>query len=413
METFIFILIITLIISSFLFDTWLSILNYKHRKADIPEVVSDIYDKKEYNTWLSYTMENYRFGLVSSFVGLFIMLIYLFVGAFPYFESISLNLSGNIHIQILIFLGIYHFINFFIQLFFSYYSHFSIEERYGFNKTTMKTFVVDKIKNIILTIIFGGGLIYLLSTLYYEVGSMFYLFAWLSIVSILLFVNLFYVKLIVPIFNKLRPLEDGELKEGIQNFAKKVGYEVNKVSVIDASKRSTKLNAYFSGFGKMKQVVLYDTLIEKMSTDEIVAVLAHEIGHSKHKHILSGLFQTIVIISIYLGVLLFTLNSPEISMAFGFSGSHFGFGIIIFSVLLSPISILIGLITSGLSRKHEYQADEFARKHGYGTGLENALRVLTKENFSNLTPHPLYVKLTYSHPPVADRITAIRKNAEQ
>ncbi len=149
-----------------------------------------------------------------------------------------------------------------------------------------------------------------------------------------------------------------------------------------------------------------------MSNDEIVAVLAHEIGHSKHKHIFSAMIQSIVVISIYLGVLLFTLKSPEISMAFGFTDTHFGFGLIIFSVLLSPISILIGAITSGVSRKHEYQADEFARKNGYGIHMENALRVLTKENFANLTPHPLYVKLTYSHPPIADRIAAIRKSGE-
>ena len=412
METFIFISIITLIIVSFLFDLWLSVLNYKHRKEPIPEVVSDIYNKEDYNKWLDYTMENYRFGLISSSISLIILLVFLFVGAFPYFDQIAVNMSSNIHIQILLFMGIYFFIKFVIGIFFSYYNHFSIEERYGFNKTTKKTFVIDKIKAIILTIIFGGGLVFLLSTLYYEVGAMFYLYAWLSIVSILIFVNLFYVKLIVPIFNKLRPLEEGELKEGIENFAKQVGYQVNKISIIDASKRSTKLNAYFTGFGKFKQVVLYDTLIEKMSTEEIVAVLAHEIGHSKHKHIITGLFQSIIIISIYLGVLLFTLNSPEISQAFGFTDTHFGFGIIVFSVLLAPISVLLGAVTSWISRKHEYQADEFARANGFGIHIENALRVLTKENFSNLTPHPLYVKLTYSNPKKSDRINAIRKNEE-
>ncbi len=412
METFIFVLIITLIVGSFLFDLWLSILNYKHRTQPIPEVVSDIYNKDEYGKWLNYTMENYRFELITSSISLSVMLILLFTGAFPYFDEISINISSNIHFQILIFLGIISFINFFIGIFSSYYNHFSIEERYGFNKTTKKTFIIDKIKGLVLTIVFGGGLVYLLSTLYYEVGSMFYLYAWLSIISIMLFVSLFYVKLIVPIFNKLRPLEDGELKDSIGSFAKEVGYEVKKVSVIDASKRSTKLNAYFTGFGKFKQVVLYDTLIEKMSVEEIVAVLAHEIGHSKHKHIIIGMLQSIIVISIYLGVLLFTLNSPEISEAFGFTGTHFGFGLIIFSVLLSPISILLGAITSWVSRKHEYQADEFARAHGYGFHLESALKVLTKENFSNLIPHPLYVKLTYSHPPVNDRINAIRKSGE-
>ena len=412
METFIFVLIISLILGSFLFDLWLSILNYKHRKQPIPEVVSDIYDKEEYNKWLNYSMENYRLELISSSIGLVIMIVFLFMEVFPFFEKLSVDMSGNIHFQVLIFLGIFYFIKFFVGIFFSYYKNFSIEERYGFNKSTKKTFVIDKLKSIALAIVLGGGLVFLLSTLYSNVGSMFYIYAWLIIVGILLFVSLFYVKLFVPIFNKVRPLEDGELKESIENFAKQVGYEVNKVGVIDASKRSTKLNAFFSGFGKFKQVTLYDTLIEKMSVKEIVAVLAHEIGHSKHKHIVSGMIQMIIIISIYLSVLVLTLNSPEISRAFGFADTHFGFGLIIFSVLLAPISVLLDLITSGISRKHEFQADEFARANGYGEHIENSLRVLAKENFSNLTPHPLYVKFTYSHPTTNDRITAIRKNGE-
>lgn len=410
METFIFVLIISFIVLSFAFDLWLSILNYNYRNTPIPEVVADIYNKEEYSKWLNYTMENHRFGLISSFVSLIIMLVLLFIGAFPYFEEVSVNMSSNIHIQILIFLGIYYFINFFVSIFFSYYDNFSIEERYGFNKTTKKTFVLDKIKGLALTIILGGGLVYLLSTLYYEVGTMFYLYAWISIVVLIILINLFIAKLFLRIFNKITPLEDGELKDAVEEFAKKVGFEVKKISVMDASKRTTRLNAMFSGFGKMKQIVLYDNLVEKMSTEEIIAVLAHEVGHSKHKHVLMGLFQTIIVLSIYLGVLLFTLNSPEFSRAFGFADSHFGFGLIIFAVLLSPLSILIGLITSGIARKHEYQADEFARANSNLNSMENVLRILSKENFSNLTPHPLYVKLRYSHPPTADRIKAIRDN---
>jgi STE24 endopeptidase len=339
-------------------------------------------------------------------------IVLLLSGLFVVFKDISEDLSSNLDIQILIFLGIYFLISFVLGIFFSYYSQFSIEERYGFNKATKKTFVLDKIKGLILTIIFGGGLVYLLSTLYYNFENWFLITAWASLVAIMLFVNMFYVKLIVPLFNKLSPLEDGELRDKINSFGKQVGYEVSKISVIDASKRSTKLNAYFSGLGKMKQVVLYDTLIEKMSPDEIVAVLAHEIGHSKHKHIYSGIIQSAIMISLYLGALLFTLKSPELSTAFGFDDTHFGFGLIIFGILLSPISIIIGAITSGISRKHEYQADKYAVDHGYKLPMMNALKVLSKENFSNLTPHPLYVKLTYSHPPVGDRLEAINKIKE-
>ncbi len=412
MENFIFAAIIILITLSFSFELWLSSLNYKHRNAPLPKVVEDVYEETEYRKWLAYTMENFRLDLIISFVNLAVMLLYLFAGVFLYFERVASNVTSNIHLQTLIFLGLYFIIGFIINLGFSYYSDFSIEERYGFNKTTKKTFIIDKIKSLLLTIIFGGGFVYLLSVLYYNAGAMFYLYAWLTIIFILVFINLFYVKLIVPLFNKLRPLEDEELKLKIEAFAKSVGYEVNKIRVIDASKRSTKLNAYFSGFGKLKQVVLYDTLIEKMSKDEIVAVLAHEIGHSKYKHIISGMIQSILVISIYLGVLLAILKVPEISMAFGFSSVNFAFALIIFSVLLSPISIIVRLIMSGISRKHEYQADNFAAKHFSRVHMENALKVLAKENFSNLTPHPLYVKLTYSHPPIAERINAIKKNEE-
>ena len=412
METFIFVLIIFLIVASFLFDLWLSALNYKNRTAVVPEVVSDIYNKEEYSKWLDYSMENHRFGLISSSISLVIMLIFLFFGVFPFFNDVAVSISNNIHVQILLFIGMYYLVKFVIGIFFSYYDHFSIEERFGFNKATKKTFIFDKIKSLILTIIFGGGLVYLLSTLYYEVGSMFYLYAWISIIAIMIFVMMFSVKLILPLFNKLQPLEDGELKDSIEKLAIKVGYKVNKIRTMDASKRSTKLNAFFSGLGNTKQVVLYDTLIDKMATEEIVAVLAHEIGHSKHKHIFYGMIQSVFMISLYLGVLLFTLNLPVISEAFGFTGTHFGFGLIIFSVLLAPIAIILGAITSGISRKHEYQADEFARAAGYGEHLESALKVINKENFANLTPHPLYVKLTYSHPPLSDRINAIRKNGE-
>jgi STE24 endopeptidase len=409
MDTFIIILIIALMVGTFGFKLWLSILNYKNRTTPIPEIINDIYDEEEYSKWLKYSMENYRLALIESVFNMILSLTLLLSGLFIVFKDISEDLTETKSLQILIFIGIYFLISFFFDIFFSYYSKFSIEERYGFNKSTKKTFILDKIKGLVLTIVFGGGLIHLLFTLYDSSENWFFITAWVSLVAIMLFVNMFYVKLIVPIFNKLRPLEEGELKDKINAFGNKVGYEVTKISVIDASKRSTKLNAYFSGLGKMKQVVLYDTLIEKMSPDQIVAVLAHEIGHSKHKHIYSGIIQASIMISINLAVLLFTLKSPDLSTAFGFDDAHFGFGLIIFGVLLSPISIILEAITSGISRKHEYQADKYAVDHGFKVPMMNALKILSKENFSNLTPHPLYVKLTYSHPPVADRLIAIEK----
>jgi len=282
METFIVIIIVSLMLGTFGFKLWLSILNYRNRTAPIPEIIKDVYDEEEYTKWLNYSMENYRFSLIESIFDMVLSLTLLLSGLFVIFKDISEELSTTEGLQILIFIGIYFLVSFFFDIFFSYYSKFSIEERYGFNKSTKKTFIIDKIKGLVLTVVFGGGLVYLLFTLYTSFENWFFITAWGSLVAIMLFVNMLYVKLIVPLFNKLRQLEDGELKDKINAFGKKVGYNVTKISVIDASKRSTKLNAYFSGLGKMKQVVLYDTLIEKMTPDEIMAVLAHEIGHSKH-----------------------------------------------------------------------------------------------------------------------------------
>ncbi|MFK5883414.1 MAG: M48 family metallopeptidase [Candidatus Izemoplasma sp.] len=409
MEAFIYETIFTVLILVFIFDTYISVLNYKNRKEPIPLEVNDIYEKDEYTKWLSYTMENFRLGKISSSLSLVLIIGLLLSGFFVHVHEVSVDLFSSETLQILFFLFIYFVLSFIIGLFFSYYSNFSIEKRYGFNKMTKITFVKDKIKSFILTIVFGGGLISLLIFLFDISGPWFVLTSMIAMTSIMLFINLFYVKLIVPIFNKLTPLEDSTLKTEIIAFASGVGYEVNKISVIDASKRSTKLNAFFSGFGKMKQVVLYDTLIEKMSEGEIVAVLGHEIGHSKLKHIPKMIFTSIFNILIYMGILIAMLNIDEFSTAFGFDEVNFGFVLIVFVIILSPISIIIGWVNNRSSRKHEFEADKFAASRGYKTEMEGALKVITKENFGNLTPHKLFVQLYYSHPPVAERIREIRK----
>lgn len=403
------ILILILIVITFLFDAWLSILNYRNKGAEIPNEVKDVYDQDAYQNWLQYNMENFRLSMVSRTVRLVIMLSLLTIRVFPIFYEFAGDISNSIHVQTLIFLGIYFIIDFVVGLLFSYYTQFSIEERYGFNKSTKKIFILDKIKGLILSIGLGGGLVYLLSLLYHNVENMFYLYSWLLIIIIILFINLFYVKLIVPIFNKLTPLEDGELKDKIISFAEKVGYEITKISIIDASKRSTKLNAFFSGFGKFKQVVLYDTLIEKMSSDQIVSVLAHEIGHAKHKHIIKNIFIMMLNLSLFLALLLFSVKSDSLSTAFGFNNANFGFGLIIFMLLMSPISILIEAIESRISRKFEYEADHYAAVNGFKAEMQEALKILGRENYDNLTPHPLFVAMKYSHPPIAYRIRAIRK----
>ena len=408
METTIRFVVYGIIIVFFLFDLWLANLNYKNRNAEIPKEVKDVYDNEKYQEWIKYTMDNHRFGMIAKTVSTLVLVLLLALGGFELFDSIAKNVGNDIT-QLIVFLGLYIGLTTLINIPFSYYKTFTIEEKYGFNKTTKKTFYLDIVKNLIMTALIGGGIVIGLFAIYDGFGNMFIVYSWIAATVFFIIVNIIYVPVIVPIFNKLTPLEDGELKDMIFEFAEGVGYEVTKISKIDASKRSTKLNAFFAGLGKYKQIVLYDTLIEKMSNEEIVAVLAHEIGHSKHKHIIFNLFAMSINLLLYFGVLYVVLLENRIMRTFGVESQLFGFALILFVVFLSPVSLIIDLISASFSRKHEYQADEYAATKYKKEPMISALTVLSRENFSNLTPHPLYVKLRYSHPPTADRIRAINK----
>lgn len=409
MQTFIFAFVITILTSMFIFESYVSVLNYNNRKAKIPEEVSDIYEEEKYNKWLMYTMENFRINKIEGALSFLLLLVFLVIGFFPYLFGLAKDITNNEYLQTLLFFAFFYIITYVTGIYFAYYRKFSIEERYGFNKSTKKTFILDQLKSILLTILFGGGLIYLINILYVKTGAWFYLSSITSIIAIILFTNLFYVKLILPIFNKITPIEDGELKDELIAFAKKAGYEVNKISMINASKRSSKLNAFFSGVGRFKQIVLYDTLIDKMETKEIVAVLGHEIGHAQLKHIRKNIISTILVVLVYIGILMAMLNLKVFSLAFGFEKVNFAFVLIAFSIIISPVSVLIGLLNNRRSRKFEFEADEYTASRGYKEEIEIALKVLTAENFGNLTPHKLYVDLYYSHPTTVDRIRSIRK----
>jgi STE24 endopeptidase len=347
--------------------------------------------------------------MISNIISFIITIALLVFDVFPLIYEFTGNINNHdIFFQTLLFLGIYFLIDYIIGIFISYYFQFSIEERYGFNKTTLKIFIIDKIKGLLLGIIFGGGIIYLLTLAFnYMTPLKFFLNAWIGVVIFVLLMNILYTKIFVKLFNKLTPLADGELKDIIINFSKSVGYEVRKISVMDASKRTTKLNASFSGFGRFKQVILFDNLLEKMSPDEILSVLAHEIGHSQKKHIIKNLLISIINLSVYLLIIAFTSTYNELSVAFGFEGANIGFGIILFLFIMEPISIIENMILNHISRKFEYEADNYAAINTNKESMINALKVLARENYSNLNPHPLYVAIKYSHPPVAYRIRAI------
>ena len=404
-----FYLVLGLIVLMFVFELVVSVLNYRYKNQPIPDNVQGLYDDEKYQKWLSYSMANFKFGLVSNTVSTFIMLLLLVFGVFGSIESFANNLTSSTLLQTLLFLFSYFFITFIIGIPFSYYRIFRIEEAFGFNKVTKKLFVTDKIKSFILTILFGGGIVSLLFVIFEALKNNIWTFifgAYVVIFVVMLGLFLFN-GLFVRLFNKLTLLEEGSLKTKIDALASKLGFEVKRIYVMDGSKRSTKLNAFFSGLGKTKEVVLFDTLIQKSSEDQILAVLAHELGHATHKDTLKMLIQQLFVIGIYVLLLGFVLSTVELHTSFNLSGIHFGFALILMTILLSPIDTVIGIVSNYLSRVHEYKADAFAAKHTSKDAMISALKVLAVENFSNLTPHPLYVTLYYSHPTISNRIASV------
>jgi len=378
-----------------------SFKNYGYRHTPCPENVKDIYDKKDYDQWHKYFMAKFRFGMIDKAIGILIVVVVFLLDGFVAIENWINTYIDSYSLQTLAFLGFLGLVSNLISLPFDYHNTFVIEENFGFNKTTKKTFFTDKIKEIILTVVLGGGI--LLGTLklvdlFDDNMMVFILSLWGASVAFMLIMSLLTTKVFVKIFNKLTPLEEGSLKTRINDLADQLGFDVKSIWVMDASKRSTKLNAFFSGFGKMKDVVLFDTLIEKLSEDEILSVLAHELGHSVNKDVLKGIIKSIFTIGLYISVL----------GAFLFQGSYsFGYTLIILGVIYEPITMILGLFMNKMSRKAEYRADAFSSQYVDKAHMISALKVLSRENFSNLTPHPIYVSLYYSHPPTSDRIKAL------
>ncbi|MDO9274936.1 MAG: M48 family metallopeptidase [Lutibacter sp.] len=404
-----FYLLITIIIVKFLFDTFMDSLNAKHFNDSIPAELEGIYNEEEYLKSQEYKKTNYKFSVVTSIISIIATLLFFIFEGFAFVDNLARNFSDNTIVITLIFFGIIIFASDILSLPFSYYSTFVIEEKFGFNKTSKKTFAFDKIKGWLMMIFLGGGVLALITWFYQLTTNNFWLYAWALMGVITIFMNLFYSKLIVPIFNKQTPLESGELKNKIENFAKKVGFKLDNVFVIDGSKRSTKANAYFSGFGKQKRVTLYDTLINDLKTNEIVAVLAHEVGHYKKKHIIYNLLVSILLTGFTFYILSLLVGNLTLSQALGVQTASFHIGLIAFGVLYSPISEITSLFMNALSRKFEYQADDYAKENFNGNDLTSALKKLSKNSLGNLTPHPLYVKIHYSHPTLLQRFLNLKK----
>ncbi len=399
----VFFVIIGIIVIDFIIDKILDAVNAKHFDDPVPSELSDVYDDEKYEKSQAYKKERFQFGLISSTFSVLLTLAFFIFGGFAWVDEISRSISGNEIWISLIFFGIIMLGSDIIMTPFSYYSTFVIEEKYGFNKTTKKTFFLDKLKGLLMTAVIGGGLLALIVWFYQIAGDNFWWYAWILVAVFSVFMNMFYAKLIVPLFNKQKPLEEGTLRTKIEKYAQSVGFQLDNIFVINGSKRSTKANAYFSGFGKEKRITLYDTLINDLEEEEIVAVLAHEVGHYKKNHIIINLVASVLTTGFTLWLLSVFIGSPVLSEALSVNEPSFHIGLVAFGILYSPISEITGLIMNYLSRKFEYQADNFAKATYDGDSLISSLKKLSRNTLSNLTPHKSYVFVRYSHPSLLQR----------
>ena len=398
-----FYIIIGILIVNFIIDKWLSHLNSKHFDDPVPREINDVYDEAEYRRSQEYKKEKYRFGLISSSVSIVATLAFFFLDGFKYVDALARRFSDNDIIVGVVFFGIIVLAADILGTPFAYYNTFVIEEKYGFNKTTKKIFITDKIKGLILGGVIGGAILACLILFYNWTADDFWWYAWILITAFTIVMNMFYARIIVPMFNKQSPLTEGVLRDKREDSATGVGFNLSKIFVIDGSKRSTKANAYFSGFGREKRVTLYDTLINDLEEEEIVAVLAHEVGHYKKRHIIVNLIVSVLTTGFTLWLLSLLVGNPVLSEALGVTEPSFHIGLVAFAVLFTPISEFTGLIMNYVSRKFEYQADNYAKKTYAASPLISALKKLNKNSLSNLTPHPAFVFVHYSHPTLLQR----------
>ena len=383
----------------------LEYLYYRNRNAPIPENVKDIYDEETYIKRNEYEIESSKLALVEDLLGLPLSLLILALNIHSFLYDFAARFSDNVYFRTFFMFGVLTLLSgVIIDNIFDWYDTFVIEEKYGFNKTTRKTFIADAIKHLVFVrcLIFGGGLA-LFIFLYFTFGNkVFFIFFFVAAAFIV--IMFFFSHVFTKLFNKFVPLEDGLLKDKILALSEKTKYPVKRVYIMDGSKRSTRLNAYFTGFVRSKTIVLFDTLVEKMAEDEVVAVLAHEIGHAKNRHTLKGIPLSLLMIAALLFISQLILSHAQISLAFGFEELNIAFGLNISLLIAAPLMLPANIPLTALMRKYEYDADAYAAKHAGADHLISALKKLARENFSNLTPHPIVVKLTHSHPTISQRV---------
>lgn len=403
------IIILAAIVIDFVLGLISNRLNLKSLSSKIPDEFQGVYDEETYAKSQEYTRVNTRFGFISGTFDLILLLVFWFAGGFNWLDQWARGFEFGVIGTGLIFIGTLIVVKMIISMPFNIYATFVIEERFGFNKTTVKTFITDIGKGLLLSAALGAPLLALIVAFFEFGGVLAWLYAWLGVTVFSLIMQYIAPTWIMPIFNKFESLQEGELRTAIETYAKSVDFPLQDVFVMDGSKRSSKSNAFFTGFGKNKRIALFDTLIENHTTEELVAVLAHEIGHYKKKHIMKNMGISIVSTGVMFALLSIFLQVQGLFDAFYMDQMSVYAGLLFFGLLYSPIETVLGIVMQVLSRKYEYEADEFAATTtGVPEEMVNVLKKLSKDNLSNLTPHPFYVFLNYSHPPVLKRIRAIR-----
>ena len=397
-------ILVSIVVAAYIVESLLDRLNQSTARNPLDPKIAHLYDPIEREKSIAYSAEKTNFGFISSTFSTVVMILALALGWFAVLDELIRERFDNEIVISLLFIAVLSVISWWLNLPFQLYSIFKIEAKYGFNKTTVATFISDAIKGSAIAVVLGGSLLSAVLWLYQELGSNFWIFAWALVSAFSLLMFMFGTSLILPLFNKLKPVEAGDLRTEIEKYCAAQGYSLGRLFVMDGSKRSTKANAFFSGLGKSKTIVLFDTLIEKLSTKEIVAVLAHEIGHYKRRHTLSMFIFSNVQTFATFALLGWLLSYPELSTALGASVQSFHLSALAFFILFTPLSIVLGLINNSWSRHNEYDADTFAQQTYDVAPMKSALTKISTDSLANLSPHPLYVAFNYTHPTLLQRL---------
>ena len=410
MDFLFYIIIISAIIFEYLISSLSTILNMKSISAILPEGFEEVYNKNKYAKSQKYLKINSQFSLFSSSFSFFIIMIIIHFGVFGFLDDFVRAKSSNSIYSGLIFFGILFIINDIINLPFSFFKNFVIEEKFGFNKMTISIFIKDKLKSYLLVFFIGGITMFSILSFFYYFETYGWLIVWIFLTIFSIIIQPIFIHFIAPMFNKFTPLNDGELKSAITKYSKKINFPISRIDVMDGSKRSNHSNAYFTGFGKSKRIALFDTLINNHSTEEIVSVVAHEAGHYKKKHIFFGMILSIIQTGLMLFLFNFIINEVALYKVFGVSEPSIYSGLVFFGLLFTPINMILSLISLSISRKNEFEADQYALDTTNNPqALISMLKGLASDNLSHLTPHPFTVFLQYTHPPIYERVKKIEK----